>query len=95
MKALSTAGQRWRFKRNLSIYLARKGGASVCMLADAHDLAESRVRAILEEVKANGEARQRAASPTQPPSPEKTPWPPRYAWRRRRQPGHEHTSIQG
>ena len=47
--ALNTVLRRWRFRRNLAIYLAHRGGMSTRQLADVHDLAQSRVVEILEE----------------------------------------------
>jgi hypothetical protein len=45
-----TPGQRWRFKRDLAIYLAWRGGMSQRMLADVFDLPRSRVQEIVLKV---------------------------------------------
>lgn len=47
-------GQKWRFRRNLVIYLAWKAGVSQRTLADVFLLAHSRIGAILDDVKALG-----------------------------------------
>jgi hypothetical protein len=47
-------GQKWRFRRNLVIYLAWKAGVSEQTLADVFLLARSRIGAILDDVKALG-----------------------------------------
>lgn len=44
------AGRRWRFRRNLVIYLAhRRNGLSQRLLADVFDLPRSRIAAIVKE----------------------------------------------
>lgn len=54
-----TAGQRWRFRRNLVIWVAhRRGGVSQRVLADVFDLARSRVKAILDEFDGLAERRE-------------------------------------
>jgi hypothetical protein len=50
LAAGATAGQRWRFRRNLVIYLAhRRNGLSQRLLADVFDLPRSRIAAIVRE----------------------------------------------
>lgn len=50
MPLADTAGRRWRFRRNLVIYLAhRRNGLSQRLLADVFDLPRSRIAAILKE----------------------------------------------
>ena len=49
---IATVGQRWRFRRNLVIYLAYRHGASQRLLADVFDLPRSRISAIIEELRA-------------------------------------------
>jgi len=44
-------GQRWKFRRNLVIYIANQHGASQRMLADVFDLPHSRIAAILKELR--------------------------------------------
>ena len=50
-----TTGQRWKFRRNLVIYIANQHGASQRMLADVFDLPHSRIAAILKELRNNYE----------------------------------------
>ena len=45
----ATNGQRWRFRRNLVIYLAHRNGLSQRLLADVFDLPKSRIAAIIKE----------------------------------------------
>lgn len=46
----ATPGQRWRFRRNLCIYLLHKRqGLSQRFLADVFDLPSSRIAAIVKE----------------------------------------------
>lgn len=46
----ASPGRRWRFRRNLVIYLAhRRNGLSQRMLADVFDLPRSRIAAIVRE----------------------------------------------
>lgn len=46
-----SVGQRWKFRRNLVIYLANQHGASQRMLADVFDLPHSRIAAIVKELR--------------------------------------------
>ncbi len=46
-----SVGQRWKFRRNLVIYIANQHGASQRMLADVFDLPHSRIAAILKELR--------------------------------------------
>jgi hypothetical protein len=43
--------ERWTFRRNLVIYVARKHGVSDRLLADVFDLTVAQVRAILDDCK--------------------------------------------
>lgn len=45
----ASAGKRWRFRRNLVIYVAHRQGLSQRLLADVFDLPRSRIAAILQE----------------------------------------------
>jgi hypothetical protein len=45
----ATPLKRWRFRRNLVIYLAHRHGLSQRLLADVFDLPRSRVWAIVQE----------------------------------------------
>ncbi len=47
----ASVGQRWKFRRNLVIYIANQHGASQRMLADVFDLPHSRIAAILKELR--------------------------------------------
>lgn len=49
--ALGTAGKRWKFRRNLVIYIATKGGMTQRFMADVFDLPHSRIAAIVKEFK--------------------------------------------
>jgi hypothetical protein len=50
----ATAGRRWRFRRDLVIYLAhRRNGLSQRFLADVFDLPRSRIAAILAKFDAH------------------------------------------
>jgi hypothetical protein len=44
-----TVGRRWRFRRNLVIYIASQNGVSQRLLADVFDLPHSRIAAIIKE----------------------------------------------
>jgi hypothetical protein len=44
-----TVGQRWRFRRNLVIYVANRQGLSQRLLADVFDLPRSRIAEIISE----------------------------------------------
>ena len=48
----ASAGKRWRFRRNLVIYLAHRQGLSQRMLSDVFDLPRSRIAEILKEMAA-------------------------------------------
>lgn len=45
----ASAGRRWRFRRNLVIYVAHRQGLSQRMLADVFDLPRSRIAEIIAE----------------------------------------------
>jgi len=47
----ASAGKRWRFRRNLVIYVAHRHGLSQRLLADVFDLPRSRVAAIIQELR--------------------------------------------
>ena len=44
-----SVGRRWKFRRNLVIYVASQNGVSQRLLADVFDLPHSRIAAILKE----------------------------------------------
>lgn len=50
--ARASAGRRWRFRRNLVIYIAHRQGLSQRLLADVFDLPRSRIGAIIQEFRA-------------------------------------------
>jgi hypothetical protein len=45
----ATVGRRWKFRRNLVIFIASQNGASQRLLADVFDLPHSRIAAIIKE----------------------------------------------
>jgi hypothetical protein len=45
----ASVGRRWKFRRNLVIYIASQNGASQRLLADVFDLPHSRIAAIIKE----------------------------------------------
>jgi hypothetical protein len=45
----ASVGQRWKFRRNLVIFIANRNGASQRLLADVFDLPHSRIAAIIKE----------------------------------------------
>jgi hypothetical protein len=45
----ASAGKRWRFRRNLVIYVAHRSGFSQRFLADVFDLPRSRIAEIIQE----------------------------------------------
>jgi len=45
----ASVGKRWRFRRNLVIYVAHRQGLSQRLLADVFDLPRSRIGAIIQE----------------------------------------------
>ena len=47
----ASVGQRWKFRRNLVIFIANQHGVSQRMLADVFDLPHSRIAAILKELR--------------------------------------------
>jgi hypothetical protein len=47
--ARASVGRRWRFRRNLVIYVAHRQGLSQRLLADVFDLPRSRIGAIIQE----------------------------------------------
>jgi hypothetical protein len=51
-----TVTQRWRFRRNVVIFVAHRNGVSQRALADVFGMARSRVQAILAEMTAKGTA---------------------------------------
>ncbi len=53
----ASAGKRWRFRRNLVIYVAHRCGLSQRLLADVFDLPRSRVSEIIKELRAYEEDR--------------------------------------
>jgi hypothetical protein len=44
-----SVGRRWKFRRNLVIFLASQHGASQRLLADVFDLPHSRIAAVIKE----------------------------------------------
>jgi hypothetical protein len=50
----ASAGRRWRFRRDLTIYVAHRGGLSQRHLADVFDLPHSRIAAIIKRFAALG-----------------------------------------
>ncbi len=51
LPANASAGRRWKFRRNLVIYIASQHGASHRILADVFDLPHSRIAAIIKELR--------------------------------------------
>ena len=49
LPANASAGKRWRFRRNVVIYVAHRNGLSQRLLADVFDLPRSRIAEILRE----------------------------------------------
>jgi len=49
LPANTSVGRRWKFRRNLVIYIASQQGVSQRLLADVFDLPHSRIAAILKE----------------------------------------------
>lgn len=45
----ATVGRRWKFRRNLVIFIASRNGVSQRLLADVFDLPHSRIAAIIKE----------------------------------------------
>lgn len=45
----ASVGRRWRFRRNLVIFIASQNGVSQRLLADVFDLPHSRIAAIIKE----------------------------------------------
>jgi len=45
----ASVGRRWKFRRNLVIYIASQNGVSQRLLADVFDLPHSRIAGILKE----------------------------------------------
>ena len=50
LPANASAGKRWRFRRNLVIYLAHRQGLSQRFLSDVFDLPRSRIAEIIKEL---------------------------------------------
>jgi uncharacterized protein (DUF433 family) len=50
LSPIASAGQRWRFRRNVVIYVAHQGGLSDRLLADVFDLTTEQVQTILAEL---------------------------------------------
>jgi len=48
----ASVGKRWRFRRNVVIYVAHRGGLSQRHLADVFDLPRSRIAEIIREFRA-------------------------------------------
>jgi hypothetical protein len=59
--ARASVGKRWRFRRNLVIYVAHRQGLSQRLLADVFDLPRSRIGAIIQEFREHESARAGAA----------------------------------
>jgi hypothetical protein len=51
----ASAGRRWRFRRDLTIYVAYRGGLSQRHLGEVFDLPHSRIAAILKRFAALGD----------------------------------------
>lgn len=49
LPANASVGRRWKFRRNLVIYIASQQGVSQRLLADVFDLPHSRIAAIIKE----------------------------------------------
>ncbi len=49
LPADASAGKRWRFRRDLVIYVASRNGLSQRHLADVFDLPRSRIAAIIKD----------------------------------------------
>jgi hypothetical protein len=45
----ASVGRRWKFRRNLVIFVASQNGVSQRLLADVFDLPHSRIAAIIKE----------------------------------------------
>ena len=45
----ASVGRRWKFRRNLVIFIASRNGVSQRLLADVFDLPHSRIAAIIKE----------------------------------------------
>ena len=45
----ASVGRRWKFRRNLVIFVAHRGGVSQRLLGDVFDLPHSRIAAIIKE----------------------------------------------
>ena len=52
LPANASIGRRWKFRRNLVIFIASQHGASQRLLADVFDLPHSRIAAIIKELRA-------------------------------------------
>ena len=52
LPANASAGKRWRFRRNVVIYVAHRNGLSQRLLADVFDLPRSRIAEIVREFRA-------------------------------------------
>ena len=61
--ANASVGKRWRFRRNLVIYVAHRQGLSQRLLADVFDLPRSRIGTIIQEFR----RLDRRPSPNSPP----------------------------
>lgn len=46
----ASIGKRWRFRRNVVIFVAHRGGISQRVLAEVFDLPRSRIASIIKEV---------------------------------------------
>jgi chromosome segregation and condensation protein ScpB len=49
MPESASIGRRWKFRRNLVIFIASQNGVSQRLLADVFDLPHSRIAAIIKE----------------------------------------------
>lgn len=49
LRSQPSVGARWRFRRNLAIYVAHRGGISQRILADVFDLPRSRISSIIKD----------------------------------------------
>jgi hypothetical protein len=50
-----TVGQRWRRKRNLTLFTARRGGVPLLILANVFDLSPRQVGRIVDRLRAESE----------------------------------------
>lgn len=50
MRPLKTPAQRWRFRRDVVIYVAHQAGISQRVLADVFDLPRSRIAVVIAQI---------------------------------------------